>query len=288
MTTLFVNEPLCVRALAAEIRAYPDAALRFLASRFAFDAAEILDVEVEKGTYPRIDLVVHVQLRNGEKATVQFEAKVDSVVSVGQLEAQGVSHLLVVDPGDVPDSLPATVQVVLWSDFLGAFDASPTAGRLLSDVNALAANPYSKRRTAQRLREAAVSHDSLAGLLRPSAAGWPSLWFDTGQGVVGQIEAPRGGGPTFTATIGVQVTRPGWENDIEPACAAAEAHLRESGIRVSQRSSNHGLPHVPPKYQKGYAGHYIGLKTEPIPTDRLNELAAATLGAVQAALTAVT
>jgi hypothetical protein len=287
MSVLFVNEPLCVRALAAEIRAYPVAALSFLASTFELDGQTILDVEVEKGAYPRIDLVVHVQLGNGEKVTQQFEAKVDSVVAISQLEAQAISHLLVVDPGDVPDGLPLTVQVVLWRDFLGAFDASPTAALLLSDVNALAANPYSKRRTAQRLRGAAVSRGSLSGVVRPSAAGWPSLWFDTGRGLVGQIEAPRGGGPTFTATIGVQVTRTGWEQDVEPACAAAEAFLQGHGIRVSQRRSNHGLPDVSPKYQKGYAGHYIGLKTEPVPTERLNELAAATLGAVEAALIAV-
>jgi hypothetical protein len=287
VTVLFANEPLCVRALAAEIRAYPEAALRFLRSRLGVDGEELLSVEVEKGRYPRIDLVVHVLLSDGERTSQQFEAKVDSVVDVSQLEVQGASHLLVVDPRDVPDGLPTWVQVVLWSDFLRAFDPSPTARLLLSDVNALAANPFSKRRTAQLIREAIASDSSLAGHERPSARGWPSMWFDSRQGVVGQIEAPWGGGPTFTATIGVQVTRPGWQDDVEPACEAAEAYLQTQHIGVSQRRGNHGLLHVPPKYQKGYAGHYIGLKTLPVPASHLGRLATATLGAVEAAVGAI-
>ncbi|WP_116111961.1 hypothetical protein [Austwickia chelonae] len=159
---VFTSEPMATRALGAEFRHDPTAALRLLEKEMKLDEGSLAgDVEVSCEATDRIDVELRIVRSDVSAVTVGIEAKFDHAIAAHQTGESGRFDryvLVVLDRDDASDVQDRVSAVVTWRELLATFDGSRLT---LNDVNAM---PAGKVQVERRFREALARR------------AWPDDW----------------------------------------------------------------------------------------------------------------
>lgn len=177
---LFTSERMATRALGAEFRHDPTAAVRLLEKEMRLDEGSLVgDVEVSCEATDLIDVELRIDRPDGSAVTVGIEAKFDHAIADHQTGESGQFDHYVLDLDDASDVRDRVSAVVTWRELLATFDGSRLT---LDDVDTM---PAGKVQVERRFRQALAR------------CGWPGGWSVQVERGDRGIPAVRIEGPTL-------------------------------------------------------------------------------------------